>query len=209
MKKYQELLKRMAMADGVLSENEKTVFREVLSLTDEEANELFNEIECELESIQSETEIINWKYKNGLDFEKYVVRHFPSNFHIQNWTGDKYIDGKYDTHNLDPDIIVKVTTPTKHTIIAIECKFHMGYHNNLAFIAKKEQLERYRQYQNNNNIPVFIALGIGGSGANPEEFFVVPLNAIKFSIATQEYLSLFKKETNRKLFYYLHQKGFR
>ena len=58
-----ELLKKMAMADGVLSENEKNVFREVLDLPESDMQVLFEQIESELETVQSETEVIDWKRK--------------------------------------------------------------------------------------------------------------------------------------------------
>lgn len=48
-----ELLKKMAMADGVLSENEKNVFRETLDLPESDMQILFEQIESELESVQS------------------------------------------------------------------------------------------------------------------------------------------------------------
>ena len=58
-----ELLKKMAMADGVLSENEKNVFRETLDLSESDMQTLFEQMESELESVQSETELIDWKRK--------------------------------------------------------------------------------------------------------------------------------------------------
>lgn len=64
-----EILKQMAMADGILTENEKELFRSYFQLTDKEAEDLFQSIEAELECVQSETEVINWKRKNGIDFE--------------------------------------------------------------------------------------------------------------------------------------------
>ena len=91
-----ELLKKMAMADGVLSENEKNVFRETLDLSESDIQTLFEQIESELESVQSETELIDWKRKNGLDFEKYIVRFLPDNYKNLRWTGDKYAGGRYD-----------------------------------------------------------------------------------------------------------------
>lgn len=83
------ILKQMAMADGVLTENEKALFRELLDMTEEETEKFFEEIESELESVQSETEVIDWKKKNGLDFEKYVVGLLPDNYKNLRWTGDK------------------------------------------------------------------------------------------------------------------------
>ena len=87
-----ELLKKMAMADGVLSENEKNIFREVLNLSESDMQTLFGQIESELESVQSETEVIDWKRKNGLDFEKYIVGLLPDNYKNLRWKVDKYVN---------------------------------------------------------------------------------------------------------------------
>ena len=148
-------------------------------------------------------------WKNGLNFEKYIVERFPINFKIKNWTGDKYINGKYDKHNLDPDLIVDIETPKQICTIAIECKFRMGFAGEWVFVAKDYQLERYRKYQAENNTPVFIAIGVGGSGANPEHLFMVPVNALKFSGAKHEYLNRFKLNEKKKFFFFIKNKTFK
>ncbi len=195
------LLKQMAMADGVLSDNEKKVFREIIPMTDEEANKLFASIEEELESVQSETEVIDWKRKNGYDFEKFIVSRLPSRFAIRQWTSDKYMAGKYDAHNLDPDLLLDVVTTKQRLPIAIECKFHMGFVNDRIFVAKLEQLERYRRFQEEHQYPVFVAIGVGGSGAAPDELFVVPINALKYPHARRDYLQNYALNPKYKLFY--------
>ena len=105
-----EILKQMAMADGILTENEKELFRSYFQLTDKEAEDLFQSIEAELECVQSETEVINWKRKNGIDFEKCIVKMLnPQYYTLQEWTGDKFIDGRFCEANCNPDITVKST----------------------------------------------------------------------------------------------------
>lgn len=204
-----DLLKKMAMADGVLSNNEKELFRSTIDMTDEEAGQFFAEIEAELESVQSETEVIDWKRKNGLDFEKFIVSIFPRNFKIQSWTSDKFSAGKYDARSLNPDIIVEVATPVRRRNIAIECKFHMGFCNDWVFVAKKEQLKRYKKFQEDTGLLTFIALGVGGSGNNPEELFVIPISALKYQIAKKSYLEQFRKNTQNKLFFIIANNTFR
>lgn len=68
-------------------------------MTDEEAEELFSSIESELETVQSETEVIDWKRKNGYDFEKFIVSRCPAKFEIKQWTSDKFVEGKIHTHD--------------------------------------------------------------------------------------------------------------
>lgn len=202
-------LKQMAMADGVLTENEKKLFRQIIPMTDEEADELFRTIESELEAVQSETEVIDWKRKNGYDFEKFIVSRCPAKFEIKQWTSDKFVEGKYDAHNLDPDLLLEVVTSAHKYPIAIECKFHMGFVDDWVFVAREEQLERYRQFQEEHQYPVFIAIGMGGSGANPEELFIVPISALKYPHARRDYLRQFAVDPRYKLFYDTKSNRFR
>ena len=201
-----ELLKKMAMADGALSENEKNVFRETLDLPESDMQILFEQIESELESVQSETEMIDWKRKNGLDFEKYIVRLLPDNYKNLRWTGDKYAGGRYDERNKLPDIIFDMELNNAYSV-AIECKFRMSYFKDILFVARKEQLDRYREFQEKSDIPVFLAIGVGGSGAHPEELFIAPLNVIKFPVVKKGYLKKFQKKLDQKLFYHVKFKS--
>lgn len=201
-----ELLKKMAMADGVLSENEKNVFRETLDLSESDMQTLFEQMESELESVQSETELIDWKRKNGFDFEKYIVRLLPDNYKNLRWTGDKYVDGRYDESSKQPDLIFDIELNKVYSV-AIECKFKMSYYKDYLYVARKEQLDRYREFQKKSDIPVFLAIGVGGSGAHPEELFIVPLNAIKFPVVKKSYLKKFLKKLDQKLYYYVKYKS--
>lgn len=166
-------LKQMAMADGVLTANEKEVFRHYFQMSDTESEALFQDIEKKLESIQSETEVIDWKHKNGLDFEKYIVSLLHSDYYsVLDWTGDKYSNGQYDIKNMNPDITVKVNLEHLDVRFAIECKWRVGFYNNSIYIASEKQLERYYNFQSQTGIPVFFALGVGGSGENREMFLL-------------------------------------
>ena len=119
-----EILKQMAMADGILTENEKELFRSYFQLTDKEAEDLFQSIEAELECVQSETEVINWKRKNGIDFEKCIVK----------MLNPQYIDGRFCEANCNPDITVKVNLDKLDVKFAIECKWRMDFFNDSILI---------------------------------------------------------------------------
>lgn len=189
-----DLLKQMAMADGVLTEHEKDVFRQYADLSEEEFEALFTEMERELESVQSETEVIDWKKKNGLDFEKYVVNMLNADYYaIENWTGDKYVNGLYDAKNLNPDVTIKVKLNCVDVRFAIECKWRCASHNNLIFVASDRQLKHYKGFQDATGIPVFIALGIGGLGESPESVYIIPIDRLKYNLSTIQYLQQFKK----------------
>ena len=83
----------------------------------------------------------------------------------------------------------------------------MSYYKDCLFVARKEQLDRYRDFQERSGVPVFLAIGVGGSGSHPEELFIVPLNAIKFPIATKKYMEKFSKKLDQKLFYHVKSRN--
>lgn len=196
-----EALKQMAMADGVLTENEKTLFRSYCKLTDEEAEELFRSIEAELECVQSETEIIDWKRKNGIDFEKCIVKMLNQNYYtLQEWRGDKYIEGIFPETNCNPDIIVKVNLHKIDVQFAIECKWRTDFFHDYVRIASDRQLDHYRKFQEERNMPVFFALGIGGTGENPEMIYIFPLNKIKYPILSKKYICRHQKKDKELYF---------
>ncbi len=152
-----EILKQMAMADGILTENEKELFRSYFQLTDKEAEDLFQSIEAELECVQSETEVINWKRKNGIDFEKCIVKMLnPQYYTLQEWTGDKFIDGRFCEANCNPDITVKVNLDKLDVKFAIECKWRMNFFNGYTRIATEQQLNHYRRFKRNEISPCFL-----------------------------------------------------
>ncbi|KAA5419048.1 MAG: hypothetical protein KHX11_10960 [Bacteroides cellulosilyticus] len=185
----------MAMADGILTENEKELFRSYFQLTDKEAEDLFQSIEAELECVQSETEVINWKRKNGIDFEKCIVKMLnPQYYTLQEWTGDKFIDGRFCEANCNPDITVKVNLDKLDVKFAIECKWRMNFFNGYTRIATEQQLNHYRRFQEERNITVFFALGVGGTGEQPQDIYLFPLNKIKYPILREDYIAKYLKK---------------
>ena len=190
-----EILKQMAMADGILTENEKELFRSYFQLTDKEAEDLFQSIEAELECVQSETEVINWKRKNGIDFEKCIVKMLnPQYYTLQEWTGDKFIDGRFCEANCNPDITVKVNLDKLDVKFAIECKWRINFFNGYTRIATEQQLNHYRKFQEERNITVFFALGVGGTGEQPKDIYLFPLNKIKYPILKEDYIAKYLKK---------------
>ena len=130
----------------------------------------------------------------------------PDNYKNLRWAGDKYVDGRYDERNKQPDVIFDIELNKVYSV-AIECKFKMSYYKDCLFVARKEQLDRYRDFQERSGVPVFLAIGVVGSGSHPEELFIVPLNAIKFPIVTKKYMEKFSKKLDQKLFYHVKSRN--
>jgi hypothetical protein len=52
-----------------------------------------------------------------------------------------------------------------------------------------------------DHIPVFIAIGVGGTGKNPEQLFIVPLKSIDSNFISIETLSVFEKKRDSEFFF--------
>jgi hypothetical protein len=58
------------------------------------------------------------------------------------------------------------------------------------------------EFERSLNVPVFIAIGIGGRPSNPRKLFVTPLREIcDIPIVSESQLMPFKRKTSRRFFY--------
>ena len=82
-------------------------------------------------------------------------------------------NGVFAEENFEPDLKFAQNSSGN---FAVECKWRSRFQEN-GFIkwSYPEQIERYYRYQKENDVPVFIALGIGGQPDHPQEFYLVPL----------------------------------
>lgn len=197
-----------AIADGVLTLNERNSIRKVAQDTFADADLAVQTAENRLAELKlkPETEIIDQYKKSGNDFEKYIVKKFDLRyFKIKEWAGDKYVEGRYAETTPQPDLLMELNTKGKSHLFAVECKWRKRYGKSGIEFATDEQLERYKKYEKEKGIPVFIAIGIGGEGDNPEQLFVIPLKRLKYSSIGKDYLVQFKKEKESD-FYYDYEK---
>ena len=140
--------------------------------------------------------------KNGYDFEKFIVQKFnPNYFKIKEWAGDKYVNGIYAETTLNPDILFKFSLKGEAFFFSVECKWRKDFYQNSIEFATRDQLERYRRYEEKENLPVFIAIGIGGQAVAPNHLYIVPLGQIGSNILNKDFLEEFEKDTEEKFFY--------
>ncbi len=194
----------MAIADGVLTENEKKIIAQIAIENKLDYNKIIIDVENKMldSANDAETEIINYNKKNGDDFEKYVIQKFDDKyFKIKEWAGDKYVNGKYAKTTPQPDILLEFNLNENKFEFSVECKWRKRLYKNGVEFATKEQFKRYNNFQNEMNIPVFITIGTKGKGNKPEELFVVPLSEIKSNFIHISVLRNYKKEINSKFFF--------
>jgi hypothetical protein len=200
----------IAIADGVLTNNEKTIIRKITEKKGLDFNEVIKNVEQQMaeSNDESETELINYNTKNGYDFEKFIVQKFDKKFFkVMEWTSDKFVDGVYSKKNEDPDILLELKANGKLYTFAVECKWRQTLLPEGIEFAGKEQFQRYKKYEESKDIPVFVAIGIGGKASSPNKLFVVPLRKLSSNFIDREKLQIFTKSVDGD-FYYDLKNGF-
>ena len=119
------------------------------------------------------------KRKQGYFFEKKMVSKFRKNCDLTYWTSDKRCGCIFAPHSEDPDLGMQLKGQPEHRF-AIECKWHYlaDTLDCIWVAANNTQLERYRNYQKDNHIPVFIAVGLGEIGCDLQALYIIPLDEI-------------------------------
>lgn len=198
-------IKQVVASDGCISANEREKIIEFAARKNIAPEPILQQVEQMAREIEPQVAIIDRNRKNGTEFEETIVKlaiDYNPRYKIENWRGDKYVDGHYPKTNCDPDIMVKVELDYIEKYFAIECKWRKNFNQGMVEIAKDYQLRNYRKFQKTQECPVFIALGIGGTGANPDDIYLIPLNAIKNNKLTESYLQQFQRTNrNTKLFF--------
>jgi len=194
----------MAVADGVLTDNERKLIEQIAIENELDYKEIIKEVDNQISNsdADSETEIINYNKKNGDDFEKFIVQKFDKKYYsIKEWAGDKYINGTYAKTTPQPDILLEFKLRQKSSQLSVECKWRKSLYKNGVEFAKQEQFERYKRFQSEMKIPVFIAIGIGGKGLSPEQLFIVPLAEIDSNFIHINKLKNYEKKIDSKFFF--------
>lgn len=188
-----------AIANRTPGDSERVEINKVSEKNTIENNKSIQEAEDKPRNlnIKSEAELEEYRNKNGLDFEKYIVQLFDRNtYKIKSWTGDKYVNGIYAETSLDPDILFEMKGETIN--FAVECKWRKQLFKGGVSVATEGQLSRYRGFEKAKGISVFMAIGLGGQGASPERIFIIPLRDIESNFIHIRDLRKYerKKDTN-------------
>ena len=80
---------------------------------------------------QKKNESANTDKQKGNNFEKYIVQKFSrSYFSIVEWTGDKYVDGRFAKSNINPDLRLRFKMKNIESDFSVECKYRSNYYKN-------------------------------------------------------------------------------
>lgn len=98
------------------------------------------------------------------------------------------VDSLTIENNLDPDFILRYRP--NHEKFALETKWR-SFLGNYDLIYP-EQMARYKQFEEDEKIPVFIVIGIGGTANKPNRLFLLPLNKADSHELSLEFLSKYE-----------------
>lgn len=149
--------------------------------------------------------------QKGDEFEKYIMKRLSQNkyFVIKEVTADKGFDvGVWVEANAHPDFIVEFNWKEKgiNKLFAVECKWRKDLFRDYFCWASLKQMQRYKEFSFERQIPVFLALGLGGDPADPDGLYIVPLREVledikEFQKGHKQGAIYFKKLNNPKLNY--------
>lgn len=154
--------------------------------------EILNVEERNMESIQK-----------GREFEKYVVTYFDKNyFTIAHAQSDKSFDGRHVESNQNPDFVMRLETSFAQVSIAVECKYRSSINKNYPIqFCEEYQLKNYQRFGYENDMNVFLVLGVGGKPDNPDDLYVFPLLDRKKNNMSFNELKSYNKKPGTTFFY--------
>jgi hypothetical protein len=141
--------------------------------------------------------------KKGDDFEKFVIEKFDNKyFKCKNWRGDKFVPSHFPESNKYPDLELEFNHKGYSKKLAVECKFRSSFSGGCVDLGSYDKLQQYKNFERENNIQVYLVLGVGGSPLTPEELYLIPLPHIESNKLYRNKLSKeYIKSLSAKFFY--------
>lgn len=137
--------------------------------------------------------------EKGDSFENYVISKFSRKFFgLKDMRSDKGIKGFYPESNQYPDLLFEYKPSSVQ--FAVECKWRAEWwkrddgEKSIDWAGGDKKIQNYNEYAEKNNVPVFVAIGVGGTPDKPDKVFIAPLNALKYRYAKRSYLEKFIKK---------------
>lgn len=150
-----------------------------------------------------ERKLIHDNYDKGYQFEKYIASLFNERrFTIKTWLKSQKInDLSKLVEYAEPDLQM-IYMGKKNYCFAVECKWRSKFTDGKIIWAEERQIRKYRKFESTYGIHVFIAIGVGGSPAQPEKLFLTPLQNIGVRTEVSESdLIPYKRNVTRRFFF--------
>ena len=147
-----------------------------------------------------QTETLDEQHK-GRTFEEFILDKFPKDrFKLVEWRSDKVFNGRFPEASKWPDLQLELKLRSEKHPFAVECKWRNDFWKGIIEWARDAQISSYQEFQVSKEMPVFIALGIGGTPSDPRDLFIIPLGHLYKSILTEDWLKKYKRESRGDFF---------
>jgi len=182
-----ELFARIASATGYVSNRTRAELKRAAAycqIDEEKLMARVEQLEKEFPEPFPEVKKVIVAEEKGRMFEEYTIKYFAKNprLTLKEWRGDKFLceDKLFPESNMFPDLEYMLATDSDKTngkLFGVECKWRSKViEEDLVTICREDQFERYKLY--GEQVPTFVALGVGGSPDAPEHFYVIPIGQI-------------------------------
>lgn len=120
----------------------------------------------------------------GREFEDFVLSELlgigtkGNTMKLLEWRGDKSIAGVFPESNRYPDFVISLERRKK---VALECKWRKQLPASLKQdVFSSDRIELFKSYSDENNIPVWFIIGVGGEPSAPELLYLVSLSDVDY-----------------------------
>lgn len=166
---------KMAATDGTITPSERSVLTEFAKKYGLDVGKIIRwSYVLRSEVKVPEVELIDRNEQKGLMFESFVVSLIADKtlFRLLAWRSDKIIGDTYAIENLYPDLHISHRMDNGEVDYFIECKYRTSW--GVDGIDLSGQFNRYHFHAKDHGKELFIALGVGGTPNEPEEFYLIP-----------------------------------
>ena len=185
---------RMAAVDGVLSPREMIMLIDFAQRYGLPAVPLLAAARPD-KNVLPEVKPLDMAAENGLQFEYHIVSlmRYAKGMSLLGWTGVKFYDGIFAPDVKNPDLHLSFNSDFD---FYVECKWRNNWmkdsKNRDFMLFNVDKLDHYSKFANETGSMVLIALGIGDTGIKPQDFYILPLTAIKKRFIFRSYLNRYR-----------------
>ena len=126
----------------------------------------------------------------GREFEDFVLLELlgigskGNTMKLLEWRGDKSIAGVFPESNSYPDFVISLKHRKK---IALECKWRKLLSKSLEKdVFTSERIDLFKTYSEENSMPVWFIIGVGGEPNAPELLYLIPLSAVDYILSKKQ-----------------------
>ena len=174
-----EWLERLALADGLLSDDEVVVIRNFADFAGIDADEIIGRMKDREKMTVQKVVAVSPHVIKGIEFENYVFNYLKKieRVNVISRSADYKLGmgRNMDERSLCPDFMVSQCVGKFRVKYWLECKYRSSIET--AYL-ETQQIERFKDVQSAEGHPVFVLMGVGGTPDDPEDIFLMDLDEV-------------------------------